>query len=119
MDEISFGQQRIDISYARKPNGTGNFGFFSPTFNMNNDSAISPTTDIAESAIKLYPNPTTEGVTIEVDLATPVRVKVFNMLGQVVYDNPVLGQELISTHNWSKGAYFFRIGNVSKKLMIQ
>lgn len=119
VDEISFGQQRTDISYARKPNGTGNFGFFSPTFSMSNDSAISPTTDIAESAVKLYPNPATEEVTIEVGAATPVRVKVFNMLGQVMYDNPVLGQELISTQNWSKGTYFFRVGNVSKKLMVQ
>lgn len=119
VDEVSFGQQKTDISYARKPNGTGNFGFFSPTFNMNNDSAVSSVNNVDENAIKLYPNPTTEGVTIEVGVATPVRVRVFNMLGQMVFDSPVLGQELIATQNWIKGAYFVKIGNITKKLMVQ
>ena len=119
VDEIAFGQQRIDVSYARKPNGTGNFGFFSPTFNMSNSSAISPTNDIIESDIKLYPNPATEGVTIEVAASTPVRVRVFNMLGQVIFDNPILGQDFISTHNWHRGAYIVKIGNVNKKIVVE
>lgn len=119
VDEIAFGQQRVDVSYARKPNGTGNFGYFSPTFSINNSSAISPTNDIAASDIRLYPNPTTEGVTVEVAVSTPVRVRIYNMLGQMIYDNPILGQDYISTYNWHRGAYIVKIGNVNKKIVVQ
>ena len=50
---------------------------------------------------------------------TPARIRVFNMLGQVVYDSPILGQDFISTHNWHRGAYIVKIGNVNKKIVVE
>jgi CotH kinase protein/Lamin Tail Domain/Secretion system C-terminal sorting domain len=119
VDEVTFGAQKADVSYARKPNGTGNFGFFSPTYNATNDSAISPTVEIPETAVKIYPNPTnTEGVNVSVSLPTELRLQIFNMLGQVVYDKKMKEQAFIETQNWSRGVYVVKVGNVSKKLVV-
>ena len=37
VDGFTFGEQQIDMSYARVPNGTGPFVIQSPTFSNNND----------------------------------------------------------------------------------
>lgn len=119
VDEVTFGAQKADVSYARKPNGTGNFGHFTPTFNSNNDSAISPTNDITENALKIYPNPTNRGFTVVADLSATVHLQIFNTLGQTVYDGKLNGQAFIETQNWQPGIYIVKVGNVSKKLIVQ
>jgi CotH kinase protein/Lamin Tail Domain/Secretion system C-terminal sorting domain len=119
VDEVIFGAQKADVSFARKPNGTGNFGFFSPTYKASNDSAISPTAEIPETAVKIYPNPTnTEGVNVSVSLPTELRLQVFNVLGQVVYDKKMKEQAFVETQNWSRGIYVVKVGNVSRKLVV-
>ncbi len=119
VDGITFTAQKTDISFARKPNGTGNIGFFSPTFNANNNSAVSSTFDIDDTAILMYPNPTnTEGVTIEVNFNQTTRVQVYTVLGQMIHNNVFNGKTHINTANWQRGVYIVKIGNVSKKLVI-
>ncbi|NCA87211.1 MAG: hypothetical protein EOM83_16900 [Clostridia bacterium] len=44
VDEISFGQQITDTTFARFPNGTGEFTFMSPTFGAKNDTTSGQTT---------------------------------------------------------------------------
>jgi hypothetical protein len=120
VDEVTFGAQKADVSYARKPNGTGNFGFFTPTFNKTNNDAISPTLEIAENAIKIYPNPTNrEGVTVVADLSATLKIQVVNVLGQTVYNGKMTEQLFIETHNWQRGVYMVKVGNVCKKLVVQ
>jgi hypothetical protein len=120
VDGITFTAQKPDVSFARKPNGTGNFGYFSPTFNANNNTAVSSTFDIEEKAILIYPNPAnTEGVTIEVPFNQTTKVQVYTLLGQMIHSRIMDGKTQINTAAWQRGVYIVKIGNVSKKLVIE
>ena len=55
-DSLSFGEQETNVSFARIPNGTGDFTFRAPTFGFNNDmTAVRNISGIESAAI--YPNP--------------------------------------------------------------
>ncbi|MDZ7879674.1 MAG: CotH kinase family protein [Saprospiraceae bacterium] len=117
IENIIFSTQQADKGYARRPNGTGNFVIQNPTFNRSND--LVPTAEILlPNAVRLFPNPTTEGVTIEVDTDTKQRVQAVNMLGQVVFDDTILRNLYIKTTTWQKGIYMVKIGEVMKKLVV-
>jgi hypothetical protein len=120
VDKVTFGAQQDDISYARKPNGTGNFVASTPTFNKNNDGTLS-SIDIAVQSFRIFPNPAaTEGVTVEVELSTEARLQVFNTLGQNMFDKKInSGQTHIDTGQWQRGVYVVKIGNAMKKLIVQ
>lgn len=40
IESVSFGEQKDDKSFARRPNGTGDFVIQSPTFQFNNNSGV-------------------------------------------------------------------------------
>lgn len=65
IDLIAFNEQQTDASFARIPNGTGDFQFRTETFNANNDGS---TTDarIAMEAneLSIYPNPSSNYIAI-------------------------------------------------------
>jgi len=68
IDSISYGEQKTNIAYARVPNGTGDFQFWTATFSNNNDGGISSTQDNAlTTALHVYPNPASDLITVEVD----------------------------------------------------
>jgi hypothetical protein len=120
-DQMVFGAQKADISYARRPNGTGNFVTQTPTFGTNNNTGTTAIEEILpENALHIYPNPsnTEGGITVDIDYDNPIRLQIFNTLGQMVYDKKILKQEMIQTHNWQSGLYIVRVGNISKKLII-
>jgi hypothetical protein len=72
------------------------------------------------SKLIIYPNPTSNGVTIRLDMDKTVEVKITNVLGQSVYNGKMLQEAFISTDGWAAGMYLVRIGNnVVKKLIVQ
>ena len=121
VDNITFGQQKTDISYARRPNGTGNFVLQTPTFNANNNTGTTSTEDILlENDVQLFPNPAnTEGVTVRLNSDKMMSITAYNTLGQVVFQGKIRGESFIETHDWQRGLYFIKIGNISKKLIIK
>jgi spore coat protein CotH len=120
VDFTTFGLQKADISFARRPNGTGNFASLTPTFKANNNTATSGTEDIlAETDVKIFPNPAhTEGVTIQVKSDKNMGLHIYNALGQSVLNSTISNERVIDTQNWQRGVYIVRIGNMSKKLIV-
>jgi CotH kinase protein/Lamin Tail Domain/Secretion system C-terminal sorting domain len=117
IESIIFYAQQVDKGFARRPNGTGNFVIQNPTFYRSND--LVPTSEIlSPNDVRLFPNPTTNGLTIEVDSPAKLRVQVVNMLGQVVFDNTFSQQIFIKTTDWQRGVYVVKIGEVMKKLVV-
>lgn len=117
IENVVFYAQQNDKGYARRPNGTGSFVIQTPTFNRTNQ--LTATADVlTPNAVRLFPNPTTEGVTIEIDSDKKIRVQVVNMLGQVVFDAPVFQEVFVKTTAWQRGIYMVKIGDVLKKLVI-
>ncbi len=121
VDFVTFGQQYSNLSYARRPNGTGNFAVLTPTFAANNNTATSSTAEILTATdVNIFPNPVgSQGVTVRINSPEKVDLKVFNMLGQLIYQDTIQEEKQIETQNWQTGQYIFRIGNVIKKVVIQ
>jgi CotH kinase protein/Lamin Tail Domain/Secretion system C-terminal sorting domain len=120
LDQITFGVQSADISFARRPNGTGNFVLLTPTFNANNNTGTNATEDILlENDVKVFPNPAnTEGVTVLLNTDKKLDLSVFNALGQLIFQDKIFQEYQIKTHDWQQGLYFIRVGNVCKKIVI-
>ena len=120
VDQVTFGAQKADISYARRPNGTGDFVTQSPTFNANNNTGISATEEVlAEDAVQIFPNPVhTEGVRFRVDSDKKIGVVIYNTLGQQLYTGSIFQDLFIETNHWQSGLYVARIGNVVRKIIV-
>jgi hypothetical protein len=121
LDQAVFGQQSADISFARKPNGTGNFVTLTPTFNANNNTGTNATDDILlDNDVQVFPNPVnTEGVTVRINSDKKLDVMVFNTLGQVVFRDRIKSEYMIDTRDWHSGLYFIKVGNVCKKVIFR
>jgi Lamin Tail Domain/Secretion system C-terminal sorting domain len=120
VDEITFGAQKADISFARRPNGTGNFVLQTTTYNANNNTGTTSTNEVfTENDLKIFPNPAnTEGVTVRLNSDKNVDLQVFNTLGQAVFQGKIQGEMYLETQTWQRGMYFVKVGNVSKKLVV-
>lgn len=118
MDQVVFGTQTTDMSYARVPNGTGSFVIQPETYNANNNYISVRELEKAVDFV-VYPNPAQNQVFIQTDLKEAKYLKVYGMLGQKVYESPILNQKVLDVSNWSRGVYFIQIGNSTKKLVVQ
>ena len=111
VDQIAYTDQETDVSYARKPNGTGDFESSSPTFNANNDGGSS-TEDVMrpDDQLVVFPNPANNQVTIQLKRnghkLTDVVIR--DVLGKVVYSNTKLNehQYIVRIDNLTSGLYF-------------
>lgn len=56
LDSIGYGQQETNVSYARIPNGTGDFTFRAPTHGFNNEMTSIEEPDFIES-VTIGPSP--------------------------------------------------------------
>ena len=70
----------------------------------------------------IYPNPSTNDLTIEWDGIYHADIRIFNQTGQVIasFPNASGGRKYLNTSNWQQGLYFVGINNrVYKKVIIQ
>ncbi len=120
VDFTVFGAQKADLTHARRPNGTGNFTILTPTYKANNNTATTGTDEVlAESDVKIFPNPAhTEGVTIQVKSDKNIGFQVYNTLGQSVLSGTISQEKFIDTQHWQRGVYIVKVGNMSKKLIL-
>lgn len=86
VDLVAFGAQQEDISWARYPNGTGDFEFRTETFAANNNSSISSIEDLTNVGFKIYPIPTREVLNFSFTANEDFRfdLKVINSSGETV-----------------------------------
>ncbi|MEP7322177.1 MAG: lamin tail domain-containing protein, partial [Saprospiraceae bacterium] len=106
-----------DIAYARQPNGTGPFVIKAHTFNKNNDG-ITPVDDLTiKPDIKIYPNPSHDKITIDLQSVRSTQVRIFNINGQVMYHQSII-KETIPVQNWPSGTYIVSAGDQIKKIII-
>lgn len=118
VDSVTFGQQTVDLSYSRIPNGTGPFVIKAPTYNDDNEKTVGVVEDAA-SNMAIFPNPASGYFRI-VGLAEGKGqlVQITNSMGQLVHAETLTGQGTIYTGGWSNGMYFVRCGNTVKKVVV-
>ena len=113
VDEVEFGEQESDVSYARLPNGTGDFSFDdTPSLGENNGSASS-TDNLASSKVKVFPNPTSDWIRLEVEGNESIlRISMFSQTGQMVLDDRSPSGKVDLT-DLPTGTYLTRIEHAS------
>jgi CotH kinase protein/Lamin Tail Domain/Secretion system C-terminal sorting domain len=116
IDEVVFGPQITDKGFARRPNGIGSFVIQQATFAISNEWV--GTGELTPAEVRLYPNPTSKGVTLELPDNQTVALQIVNLLGQPVHRATVSGKIFIDTSHWLSGTYIVKIGNLVKKLVI-
>lgn len=93
VDEVTFSEQTMDISFGRYPNGTGAFIQMGPTFSKENQVGTTDVEDTKSSTIPAgytlnqnYPNPFNPSTTISFSLpaASQVSLKIYNTVGQLI-----------------------------------
>ncbi|HNI44676.1 MAG TPA: lamin tail domain-containing protein, partial [Chitinophagales bacterium] len=121
LDEVSFGTQMTDSSWARLPNGTGSFVTTYATFAQNNENALATNT-INQPTLRLYPNPTKDLLHILLPTAMPQKlpIQIIDMYGQVLLATEATQQHIVlATQQLPSGLYVVRCGEMSTKLIIK
>lgn len=67
IDSISFGPQKVDTTFGRYPNGTGDFTFMPRTFNAPNSLTVGTAEPHSDASLRIFPNPTSGHVTLRSD----------------------------------------------------
>jgi len=111
VDLISYNEQVADVSFARKPNGIGDFQSSDPTFNANNDWVLSTDDlNIANDALLVYPNPAYNQVILQFEKNKEVikSVLVQDVLGREIakHQNLNKNQLTLNVSNYAPGMYF-------------
>lgn len=121
LDEVSFGTQMTDSSWARLPNGIGNFVTTYATFAQNNENALTTNT-IIQPTLRLYPNPAKGILHILLPTAMPqnLPIQIVDMYGQVVLATETTQQHtVLATQQLPSGLYVVRCGEMSAKLIVK
>ncbi|MEM1121938.1 MAG: CotH kinase family protein [Bacteroidota bacterium] len=126
IDEITFGEQRTDESFARFPNGTGDFAFSTSTFNANNGQTTSfESIDLNHPSLNVYPNPAGDWLTVEIlnkaNKSEHMRIEIFDLHGRSVYQqqsNTDIQQ--ISLESFASGLYFVVVNDLlGQKILVK
>lgn len=111
IDSISFPIQFENISYARSPNGTGTFSFFSPTFNLSNNQAT-PIPSENNFYVSMQPNPCYDELEIKIESQTNSLIKITDIFGTILFQKSVpagITATDLSLSKWISGFYLVTI----------
>ena len=120
VDYVDFGEQEVDKSFARIPNGTGDFVIQEATFGENNENALSVFKPGAESAINIFPNPASSYLQLIVNdsFSTIDKISIFDSFGNIIYDISGVSKTKIDINNWHSGVYYVRFNEHISKLIV-
>jgi hypothetical protein len=111
-DQVDFGVQTEDISYARCPDG-GTFTFAAPTFDALNNCQLS-VADAEQLEVMIYPNPSGSVFTIKMDLAA--EYVVHDLSGRTILSGSIESQlTTLDAQSWNAGTYLVSIYDNSGK----
>ncbi|MEM9549019.1 MAG: CotH kinase family protein [Bacteroidota bacterium] len=125
IEQVTFEEQQEDLSFARMPNGTGDFQISEPTFNANN-GGTTHTFDVALSnALFVYPNPASDFIKLNLGNKTSstYHFSMVNSTGQQLMNATIDDfNNSIDISPLSNGIYFVElydsVSNVSYKQKI-
>ncbi len=118
VDKVSFGQQVTDKSYARSPNGSGDFIIKEATFNKNNDGTTS-TFNALKNVFDLYPNPASQWLIIQTENSNPVEYRIVDAFGKTVMNGIFSKTIRLDISHLVPGIYAAFLNNETKKLIIR
>lgn len=69
--------------------------------------------------IHLYPNPTTNQVTIHSGCAQQQTLEIYSIDGHPILITPITTETTLNTSHWQRGVYIVRIGSRTEKLIVR
>jgi hypothetical protein len=110
LDSLNYGLQTTDLSYARIPNGTGDFVITGSTFNFNNQLLSVSETEFMQT-LTVFPNPTNGNLNIHNKKYPIETLAIYNLQGQLLYNDSYQSQNQIAVDisSFSKGIYMIMI----------
>ncbi len=120
IDHVSFGQQVVNMSYARVPNGVGDFTIQMPTFAQNNEEPMSILTVDLDHSWSIYPNPCNDYFTLKLGKVTDNSYgQIVDELGRVVLEfNASAIETTIALNHIKNGVYYVVYNESSRKIVI-
>ncbi len=118
VDHIEFEEQQQDVSFARIPNGVGNFQFNDATFKFNNEGTTQ--TDDSNSSntfLSIYPNPATDQIQINMEdkFDHEYLLTMFTPTGEKALSKKISAFNTpIDVSNLSRGIYFVCLQSINK-----
>jgi len=115
LDQVVYGEQTTDLSFARSPNGTGDFVIGEPTFNAPNDMT-SPSDEIIidNSKLIVFPNPNQGQFEVRLnDTHTKSNyIRIYNVLGKLISKQDNLSNQFrVNLTSERKGIYVLVIND--------
>jgi hypothetical protein len=117
LDSINYPEQTTSISYARIPNGTGNFEFRAPTFSYDNEATSGLNTPVNRAAFQVFPNPAIHTFSIqwtETQADETLLISIWDALGKLIHSEQVkrAGTETTTSINiqqYTSGLYYIQL----------
>ena len=111
VDSVTFGAQTTDLSYARIPNGTGNFVIQGATFNANNESLSVDNFNDFNNSLVVYPNPTSSVLNVSNANYAIESIQVINLQGQTLFKKEIINDfnYEINIANYPQGIYLVTV----------
>jgi hypothetical protein len=107
-DQISFGPQLANISYARCPDAGLNFATIIPTPLANNNCQIG-IQENEQLQIQVYPNPFAEQIIID-NQEENMMLQIHDINGRILRNQMLLnGKNQIDSSTWSSGVYLVKV----------
>ena len=116
VDKIIYYEQIQDLSYARNPNGTGNFVIQEATFNKSND-LVSATDKLDPPVLKLYPNPASQFLIVETTASGIHPLKLFSSYGILIQELKLDRVLEIDLQDVPGGIYLLKSGTQIQKFI--
>jgi hypothetical protein len=107
-DQISFGPQLANISYARCPDAGLNFATIIPTPLANNNCQIG-IQENEQLQVKVYPNPFADQIIID-NQEENMMLQIHDINGRILRNQMLLnGKNQIDSSTWSSGVYLVKV----------
>lgn len=119
IDSLNYPEQKNNIAWARIPNGTGDFRFYTMTVADNNENGITSTTGLTQApSFQPYPNPVNATLYLRANqaiFAQEVEVELYSSAGQKVYSSKSIAvlKNGIDVSELGAGIYLLKLKRIN------
>lgn len=120
IDQVSYSALSTDVSYARTPNGTGNFAALEATPLANNDGLVAGSENLfSTNSIQLYPNPANDVLNINLGNLQSASLEIIDITGVSMWSDQITDSVYsLNTNDFKTGIYIVRINNEAFKIEV-
>ena len=116
-ERLEFGQQILDITFGRIPDGGALLQFMQPTPGASN--SVNGMQELKDGEINIFPNPFSDVFSIQVNqIAKPYHLQITDLVGKVILEKSNLAEDQIQLDrgNLANGIYLVKITDANGEI---